>query len=48
MHRLAFLGRIEQIHNWNLEKTSAWLNVFTKRIKPPTLFIWKKDPYDVA
>jgi len=43
LHRLNFLYRIEKLHNWNLEKTSAWLNVFTKRIKPPALFLKKKN-----
>jgi len=44
--RLSFLAGIEKIHNWELERTSAWFNVFTKRIDPPTLFPRKKhhDP----
>ncbi len=46
MGRTAFLRRMEKIHNWDLEKTSAWLNVFTKRIDPPTLFLRKKLPND--
>ncbi len=33
--RVKLLYRIEKIHDWNLEKTSAWLNVFTGRIEPP-------------
>ena len=44
--RIPFLYRIESIHNWKLEKTSAWLNVFTKRIKPPTFFMKKRKNYD--
>ena len=28
--RISLLHRIEKIHNWELEKTSAWLNVFRK------------------
>jgi len=44
--RLSFLTRIEKIHNWNLEKTSAWFNVFTKRIEPPKFFFWRKDRHD--
>jgi methylenetetrahydrofolate reductase (NADPH) len=36
--RLPLLGSIVKAHNWNLEKTSAWWNVFTKRIDPPKLF----------
>jgi len=45
--RLSFLTRIEKIHNWNLEKTSAWFNVFTKRIEPPKLFLRRKDQHDI-
>jgi methylenetetrahydrofolate reductase (NADPH) len=43
-HRASFLGRVkllyrvEKIHDWNLEKSSAWLNVFTRRIEPP---LWR-------
>jgi len=43
LHRVNFLYRIEKMHNWNLEKTSAWLNVFTGRIDPPTLFMKKEN-----
>ncbi len=39
LHRISPLYTIQKAHNWNLEKTSAWLNVFRKRIKPPTLFV---------
>jgi len=45
LRRLNFLYRIEKIHNWNLEKTSAWFNVFTKRIEPPKLFMKKPDEF---
>jgi len=41
LKRLPLLNRIENIHNWELEHTSAWLNVFNKRIDPPTLFLKK-------
>ena len=41
LHRLPLLNRIEKMHNWNLEKTSAWLNVFRKRIEPPVFFLKK-------
>jgi hypothetical protein len=27
------------IHNWNLENTSAWLNVFRGRIQGTQLFV---------
>lgn len=37
LHRLSLLYKINKIHNWNLEGTSAWLNVFRKRIDGP---IW--------
>ena len=40
--RVRLLYRVEKIHNWNLEKTSAWLNVFTKRIDPPLWRVPKK------
>ncbi|MFC1569732.1 methylenetetrahydrofolate reductase C-terminal domain-containing protein [bacterium] len=37
--RLTMLYDIKRIHNWNLEKTSAWLNVFLKRIDAPIIFL---------
>ncbi|MCD6118111.1 methylenetetrahydrofolate reductase C-terminal domain-containing protein [bacterium] len=43
LHRVSFLYRIEKMHNWKLEKTSAWLNVFTGRIDPPILFMKKEN-----
>jgi len=39
LHRLSLLRRVENIHNWGLENTSAWLNVLRKRTKPPILFL---------
>jgi hypothetical protein len=39
LHRVSLLYRVNGIHNWNLEKTSAWLNVFKGRIKRPILFV---------
>jgi methylenetetrahydrofolate reductase (NADPH) len=39
LKRLPLLRRIENIHNWELENTSAWLNVFLKRIEPPILLL---------
>ena len=39
LHRISFLYRMNSIHNWNLEGTSAWLNVFRKRAKGPILFL---------
>ncbi len=41
LRRISLLWRIEKIHNWNLEKTSAWWNVWTRRIEPPILFMRK-------
>jgi len=46
LRRVSLLERIERIHNWQLEKTSAWLNVFTKRIDPPVFLIKKKKNND--
>jgi hypothetical protein len=40
LHRISMLYQIKKIHNWNLEKTSAWLNVFKKRIESPIWFVW--------
>ncbi len=37
LHITQTLYPIKQIHNWDLEGSSAWLNVFRKRIKAP---IW--------
>jgi hypothetical protein len=30
---------MKKIHNWNLEGTSSWLNVFRKRIEAPIWFV---------
>ncbi|MCJ7812857.1 methylenetetrahydrofolate reductase C-terminal domain-containing protein [bacterium] len=37
LHITSTLYQIKKIHNWNLEESSAWLNVFRKRIDSP---IW--------
>lgn len=37
LNRMSLLYKINKIHNWNLEGTSSWLNVFRKRIDAP---IW--------
>ncbi len=37
LSRISLLYKINKIHDWNLEGTSAWLNVFRKRIDGP---IW--------
>ena len=39
LHRISLLYKLQRIHNWNLENTSAWLNVFKKRIDPPVWFV---------
>jgi methylenetetrahydrofolate reductase (NADPH) len=39
LHRISLLYQIKKIHNWNLENTSAWLNVFKKRIEAPVWFV---------
>jgi len=39
LNRLSMLYKIKKIHNWNLEGTSAWLNVFKKRIEAPIWFV---------
>jgi hypothetical protein len=39
LHRVSLLYQIKKIHNWNLEGTSAWLNVFKKRIEAPVWFV---------
>ena len=37
LNRLSLLYRFKKIHNWNLQGTSAWLNVFKKRAEPPVM-----------
>jgi len=37
MHRVSLLYRMNGIHDWSLDRTSAWLNVFRKRVKGPIL-----------
>ena len=39
LNRLHLLYKTYKIHNWNLEGTSAWLNVFMKRIDAPIWFV---------
>lgn len=39
LHRMSMLYQIKKIHDWNLEGTSAWLNVFRKRIDAPVWFV---------
>lgn len=46
LNRISLLYQIKRIHNWNLEGTSAWLNVFKKRIEAPVWFV-RKDKQKV-
>ncbi len=39
LHRVSLLYKINKIHDWNLEGTSAWLNVSKKRIDAPIWFV---------
>jgi methylenetetrahydrofolate reductase (NADPH) len=39
LNRISLLYRINRIHNWNLEGTSSWLNVFRRRTEAPILFV---------
>jgi hypothetical protein len=39
LHRVSLLYKINSIHNWNLERTSAWLNLFRGRIQRTGLFL---------
>ncbi len=39
LHRLSLLYRRQGIHDWRLERTSAWLNVSRKRIAPPVWIV---------
>jgi len=43
LHRVSLLCKLNNMHNWNLEKTSAWLNVFKKRIKAPVWFVFNDE-----
>jgi hypothetical protein len=37
--RMSLIYKLNKIHNWNLEGTSAWLNVWMKRISAPIAFV---------
>lgn len=39
LNRISLLIPMKNIHNWTLEGTSAWLNVFKKRIDAPIWFV---------
>jgi hypothetical protein len=39
LHRISLLYKFNVVHNWSLEKSSAWLNVFRKRIAPPVWIV---------
>jgi methylenetetrahydrofolate reductase (NADPH) len=36
---MSLLYKINKIHDYSLEGTSSWLNVFRKRIEPPIWFV---------
>ena len=38
LHRMSLLYKINRVHNWNLEGTSSWLNVFRNRAEGPVVF----------
>lgn len=40
LNRMSLLYKINKIHNWNLEGTATWLNVFKKRIDGPIWFVF--------
>ncbi|MCK4835945.1 MAG: methylenetetrahydrofolate reductase C-terminal domain-containing protein [Candidatus Aminicenantes bacterium] len=42
LRRVPMLKNIEKLHNWNLEKTSTWLNVLSGRIEAPAIFLKKR------
>ena len=46
--RVKLLHRVEKIHDSNLAKSSAWLNVFTKRIEPPKWRVPTGEVWDDA
>ena len=39
LNRISLLYKMNRIHNYNLEGTSSWLNVFRKRIEAPIWFV---------
>ena len=43
LHRVSLLYKMNVLHNWDLEKTSAWLNVFEGRVKGPIWFVRNDD-----
>jgi hypothetical protein len=46
LRRVSLLYKVNAIHDWGLEKTSAWLNVLRKRIAPP-IWIVRNDAQKV-
>lgn len=46
LRRDDLLHAVAPIHNWRLEKTSAWFNVFTRRISPPLIFPLRQERND--
>lgn len=43
LHRMSLLYKTNPLHNWALEGTSAWLNVFRKRAQGPVWIVRHDD-----
>jgi len=39
LNRVSLLYKVNRMHNWNLENTSSWINIFMKRITAPVWFV---------
>lgn len=39
LNRMSLLYKYNRVHNWELERTSSWLNAFRKRIEGPIWFV---------
>ena len=46
MNRKWVLSPIKKMHNWELEGTSAWVNVFKRRIEPPIILKSQQKKYE--
>ena len=46
MNRKWVLYPIKKMHNWELEGTSAWVNVFKRRIEPPIILKSQEKKYE--
>jgi hypothetical protein len=43
LHRMSLLYKVNRMHNWELERTSAWLNVLKGRAQKPIWFVRHDD-----